>query len=151
MYQCVSYLVVTELENKRLKGNSLATLAPMCMIGFVSQSQRKVRNVTSPRRKVESNEVLDSGGKQGVDNAVQLKSKWLPCLITVRLVNRENMVTKTVTTDGAKSAVLDAVLCHMSCLTLRVDYTKLHYYRLRFVHVKVRGLMPNVGFKDRSV
>ena len=29
----------------------------------------------------------------------------------------------------------DAVLYHMSRLTLRVEYTKLHYYRFRFVHV----------------
>ena len=46
-------------------------------------------------------------------------------------------LTKIVTTDGTKSAILDAVLCHMSHLTLRVEYTKLHYYRLRFVHVTV--------------
>ena len=47
---------------------------------------------------------------------------------------------------GDKIYNTDAVLCHMSRLTLRVEYTKLHYYRLRFVHVTVwKNLKTIVG------
>ena len=48
---------------KNIKGNSLATIAPMCIIGLVTISEGKVRNVTSPSHQVESKEVLDLGEK----------------------------------------------------------------------------------------
>ena len=58
----------------------------------------------------------------------------------------QTWLTNIVTTDGTKSAILMQFLCHMSRLTLRVEYTKLHYYRLRFVHVTVwKNFKPNVG------
>ena len=47
------------------------------------------------------------------------------------------MVNKDCYDRWDKICNSDAVLCHMSRLTLRVEYTKLHYYRLRFVHVTV--------------
>ena len=62
-------------RNKECKKNSLATIAPLCMIGLDTQSEEKVRNVTSPSHKVESREVLDSGEKHSLANTVQLKSK----------------------------------------------------------------------------
>ena len=49
----------------------------------------------------------------------------------------KNMVNKGCYDRWDKICNTDAVLCHMSRLTLRVEYTKLHYYRLRFVHVTV--------------
>ena len=47
------------------------------------------------------------------------------------------MVNKDCYDRWDKICNTDAVLYHMSRLTLRVEYTKLHYYRLRFVHVTV--------------
>ena len=47
----------------RMKVESLAIIAPMCIVGLVTQSEGKVRNVTSPSHQVESKEVLDSGEK----------------------------------------------------------------------------------------
>ena len=49
----------------------------------------------------------------------------------------KNMVNKDCYDRWDKICNTDAVLYHMSRLTLRVEYTKLHYYRLRFVHVTV--------------
>ena len=54
------------------------------------------------------------------------------------------MVNKDCYDRWDKICNTDAVLCHMSRFTLRVEYTKLHYYRLRFVHVTV-WKKPNVG------
>ena len=59
----------------RVWNKGLATIAPMCMVGLVTQSEEKSRNVTSPSHKVESKEVLDSGEKYSLANTVQLKSK----------------------------------------------------------------------------
>ena len=64
----------------------MATIALMCMVGLVAQSEERFRNVTSPSHKVESKEVLDSGEKHSLANTVQLKSKQFQCLLTVRLV-----------------------------------------------------------------
>ena len=55
------------------------------MIGLVTQSEGKVRNVTSPSHQVESKEVLDSGEKHNLANTVQLKSTEFQFLLTVRL------------------------------------------------------------------
>ena len=56
------------------------------------------------------------------------------------------MVNKDCYDRWDKICNTDAVLCHMSRLTLRVEYTKLHYYRLRFVHVTVwKNFKPKVG------
>ena len=56
------------------------------MIGLDTQSEGKVRNVTSPSHKVESREVLDLGEKHSLANTVQLESKQFQCLLTVKLV-----------------------------------------------------------------
>ena len=50
------------------------------MVGLVTQSEERFRNVTSPSHKVESKEVLDSGEKYSLANTVQLKSKQFQCL-----------------------------------------------------------------------
>ena len=55
------------------------------------------------------------------------------------------MVNKDCYDRWDKICNTDTVLYHMSRLTLRVEYTKLHYYRLRFVHVTVwKNLYQNV-------
>ena len=92
----------------RMKGDSLAIIAPMCIVGLVTQSEGKVRNVTSPSHKVESEEVLDSGENTHLANtgAIEIEVNF-NCLLTVRLVVIEKTwLTKTVTTDGTKSAIL---------------------------------------------
>ena len=69
---------------------------------------------------------------------MQLKStKFQFTTYSVTRGIEKTWLAKSVMTDGYKICNFDAVLCHINRLTLRVEYTKLHYYKLRIMHVTV--------------
>ena len=77
------------------------------MIGLDTQSEEKVRNVTSPSHKVESREVLDSGEKHSLANTVQFEIELISMSTYSETSGIEKTwLTKIVTTDGTKSAIL---------------------------------------------